>query len=43
MLIENDKMLLKTEEVGKEFSQHFGHITDSLDLYEFPNGLRRTG
>ena len=36
MLIENDKMLLKNKEVGKEFIQHFGHITDSLDLYEFP-------
>ena len=34
-LIENDKMLLKNEEVGKEFSQYFGHITDSLHLYEF--------
>ena len=33
---ENDKMLLKNEEAGKEFNQHFGHITDSLDLYEFP-------
>ena len=37
MLIENDKMLLKNEEVGKVFNQHFGHITDSLDLYEFPD------
>ena len=37
MLIENDKMLLKNEEVGKEFNQYFGHITDSLDLYEFPD------
>ena len=36
MLIENDKTLLKNEEVAKEFNQHFGHITDSLDLYEFP-------
>ena len=25
------------EEVGKEFNQYFGHITDSLDLYEFPD------
>ena len=31
-LIENDKMLLKNEEVGKVFNQYFGHITDSLDL-----------
>ena len=37
MLIENNKMLLKNEEVGKVFNQYFGHITDSLDLYEFPN------
>ena len=37
MLIENDKMLLKHEEVTKEFNQYFGHITDSLDLYEFPD------
>ena len=37
MLIENDKMLLKNEEVAKEFNQYFGHITDSLDLYEFPD------
>ena len=35
MLIENDKMLLKNEEVAKEFNQYFWHITDSLDLYEF--------
>ena len=38
MLIENDKMLLKNEEVGKVFNQYFGHITDSLNLYEFPDG-----
>ena len=37
MLIENDKMLLKNEEVAKEFNQYFGHITDSLNLYEFPD------
>ena len=37
MLIENDKMLLKNEEVAKEFNQYFGHITDSYDLYEFPD------
>ena len=37
MLIENDKMLLKNEEVAKEFNQYFGHITDSLDLYEYPD------
>ena len=36
MLIENNKMLLKNEEVAKEFNQYFGHITDSLDLFEFP-------
>ena len=28
-------MLLKNEEVAKQFHQYFGHITDSLDLYEF--------
>ena len=33
-LIEKDKILLKNEEVAKEFNQYFGHITDSLDLYE---------
>ena len=37
MLIENDKMLLKNEEVGEVFNQYFGHITDSLDSYEFPD------
>ena len=37
MLVENDKMLLKNEEAGKEFNQYFGHITDSLNLYEFPD------
>ena len=37
MLIENNKMLLKNEEVAKEFNQYFGHITDSLDLYDFPD------
>ena len=30
-------MLLKNEEVTKEFNQYFGHIPDSLDLYEFPD------
>ena len=30
-------MLLKNEEVAKEFNQYFGHITDSLDLYDFPD------
>ena len=30
-------MLLKNEEVAKEFNQYFRHITDSLDLYEFPD------
>ena len=30
-------MLLKNEKVGKVFNQYFGHITDSLDLYEFPD------
>ena len=37
MLTENDKMLLKNEDVAKEFNQYFGHITDSPDLYEFPD------
>ena len=37
MPIENDKMILKNEEVAKELNQYFGHITDSLDLYEFPD------
>ena len=37
MLIENDQMSLKNEEVAKEFHQYFGHITDSPDLYEFPD------
>ena len=37
MLIENDKMLLKNEEVAKEFNQYLGHITDALDLYELPD------
>ena len=34
MLFENDKLLLENQEVAKEF----GHIIDSLDLYEFPDG-----
>ena len=34
-LTENDKMLLKKEEVAKEFNQYFGYITDSMDFYEF--------
>ena len=29
-------MLLKKEEVAKEFNQYFGYITDSMDFYEFP-------
>ena len=28
-------MLLNNEEIGKEFNQNSGHITDSLNLYEF--------
>ena len=35
MLSENDKMLLKNEEVTKEFNQYFGNITDSLNVYKF--------
>ena len=38
MLIKNDKLLLKNEEVAKEFNQYFGNIIDSFDLYEFPYG-----
>ena len=34
MLIKKDKMLLTNEEVAKEFNQYFGHINESLDLYE---------
>ena len=34
MLFENDKLLLENQEVTKEF----GHIIDSFDLYEFPDG-----
>ena len=37
MLIENDKILLNNKKVAKEFNKYFGHITDSLDLYEFPD------
>ena len=37
MLIKNCKMLLKKEAVAKEFNQYFGYITDSFDLYEFPD------
>ena len=37
MLIENNKMLLRNEEVAKELNQYFEHNTDSLDLYEFPD------
>ena len=33
------KMLLKNDKVSKGFNQYFRHITDSLDLYEFP-GVR---
>ena len=33
MLIENGKILIKNEEVAKEFNQYFGHITD----YEYPD------
>ena len=37
MLNENDKMVLNNEEIAKEFNQYFAHITDSLNLYEFPD------
>ena len=30
------KCYQKNEEVAKEVNQYFGHIIDSLDLYEFP-------
>ena len=30
-------MLLNNEEIAKEFNQYFGHITDSLNLYERPD------
>ena len=48
MLIEKNKMLLKNELVGNEFNQYFEHITNSLDLCEFPyekvcEGLDDTG
>ena len=36
MLLGKDKMLKKNEEVAKEFNQYYGHIPDSLNLYESP-------
>ena len=38
LLIENNKMSLKREEVAKEFKPYFGYITISLDSYKFPSG-----
>ena len=35
MLIENDKMLLKNEEVAKEFNKYFGHILIHLIYLNF--------
>ena len=35
MVIGNDKMLLKNEEVTKDFNKYLGHITDYFKLYEF--------
>ena len=37
MLNENDKMVLNNEEIAKEFNQYLAHITDSLNLYDFPD------
>ena len=37
MFNENDRMLLKNEEVAKEFNQYFQYITYSIDLYGFPD------
>ena len=35
MLIENDKMLLKNEEIAEEFNQYFGNITMLLVYLNF--------
>ena len=37
MLIDSDDMLLNNVEVAKKFNQYFEYITDSLNLYEFPD------
>ena len=29
--------MIKNKEIAKKFNQYFGHITDSLDLYECPD------
>ena len=39
MLRENDKLLLKQEDVVSTFNKHFGSVTDSLNLFSRPEDL----
>ena len=36
MLLEKNKLLLKLKGVGSTFIEHFGSITDSLNLFSVP-------
>ena len=36
MLFEKDKLLLKQKDVALTFNKHFGSITDSLNLFSWP-------
>ena len=36
MLLEKDKLLSKQKDVASTFNKHFGSITDSLNLFSWP-------
>ena len=36
MLLEKDKLLSKQKDVAPIFNKHFGSITDSLNLFSWP-------
>ena len=36
MLLEKDKLLLKQKDVASTFNKHFESITDSLNLFSWP-------
>ena len=36
MLLEKDKLLSKQKDVASIFSKHFGSITDSLNVFSWP-------
>ena len=39
MLFEKDKWLSKQKDVASTFNKHFGSITDSLNLFSWPEDI----